>query len=289
MESKFAAVVLAGERPGGSDFSRELGLAASVLVDVAGKSALARVIEALEASESLGSGVLCGPTEDIYLENPEFRQILQGTAFSWMQPKTGPSASALAAIKQLNRFPTLLTAGDHALLTAGLVDDFCARALELDVDVVVGLTPYSMVRAAFPESKRTVLKFSNGEFCGTNLFAVLNREGMAGPAFWSHLEADRKRPWRMARKGGLGVLLKYLFGRLSLESALGSLSQAMGCRLGYVLIDSPRAAVDVDSVADRDLAVKILAGEAKINRGRATAFHERFSAMPKPHSLHCLR
>jgi hypothetical protein len=25
------------------------------------------------------------------------------------------------------------------------------------------------------------------------------------------------------------------------------------------------------------------------NRGRATAFHERFSASPKPHSLHCLR
>ena len=50
MEKKFAAVVLAGERPGGSDFSHELGLPASVLVDVAGKSALARVIEALELS-----------------------------------------------------------------------------------------------------------------------------------------------------------------------------------------------------------------------------------------------
>ena len=81
------------------------------------------------------------------------------------------------------------------------------------------------------------------------------------PAFWSRLEADRKRPWRMARKGGFGTLLKYLFGRLSLEDALGSLSQAMGCRLGYVLINTPRAAVDVDSVADRDLAVKILHGD----------------------------
>jgi molybdopterin-guanine dinucleotide biosynthesis protein A len=258
VKKNFAAVVLAGERPGGSDFSRELGLAASVLVDVAGKSALARVIEALESSESVDSGVLCGPAEEVYRENLEFRQILQGTAFGWMQPKTGPSASALAAIEQLNRFPTLLTAGDHALLSAGLIDDFCSRALELDVDVVVGLTPYSLVRTAFPESKRTVLKFSNGEYCGTNLFAILNREGMAGPAFWSRLEADRKRPWRMARKGGLVVFLKYLFGRLSLEGALGSLSQAMGCRLGYVLINSPRAAVDVDSVADRDLAVKIL-------------------------------
>jgi hypothetical protein len=228
------------------------------------------VIGALESSESVGSGVLCGPTEDIYRENPEFQQILEQSSFDWIEPRTGPSASALAAIEHLNSFPTLLTAGDHALLTAGLIDDFCTRAVEMDVDVAVGLAPYSIVRAAFPESKRTVLKFSNGEYCGTNLFAILNREGMAGPAFWSRLEADRKRPWRMARKGGLGVLLKYLFGRLSLEDALGSLSQAMGCRLGYVLINSPRAAVDVDTVADRDLAVKILAGDLPTDLSQAS-------------------
>jgi molybdopterin-guanine dinucleotide biosynthesis protein A len=261
MEKKFAAVVLAGERPGGSDFSRELGLPASVLVEVAGKSALARVIESLELSESVDTGLLCGPEEKVYQENPEFKRILDHSSFNWMAPQTGPSASALAGIERLNRFPTLLTAGDHALLSAGLVDDFCARAVELDVDVAIGLVPYSIVRAAFPETKRTVLKFSNGEYCGSNLFAILNRHGAAGPAFWSHLEADRKRPWRMVRKGGLGMLLKYLFGRLSLESALESLSRAMGCRLGYVLINSPRAAVDVDSVADRDLAVKILLGD----------------------------
>ena len=34
----FSAVILAGERPGGSAFARELGLPASVLVNVAGKT-----------------------------------------------------------------------------------------------------------------------------------------------------------------------------------------------------------------------------------------------------------
>ena len=268
MGAKFAAVVLAGERPGRSDFSRELGLAASVLVEVAGKSALARVIEALESSESVEAGVLCGPAENVFQENPEFQQILEGSSFRWMAPKMGPSASALAGIEQLNSFPTLLTAGDHALLTAGLVDDFCSRALDLDVDVVFGLAPYSIVRAAFPETKRTVLKFSDGQYCGTNLFAILRPEGMAGPAFWSRVEADRKRPWRMVRRMGLGVglsmLLRYLLGRLTLDSVVDSLSRVMGCRVGCVLIDEPRVAVDVDSVADRDLAERVLLAE--INR-----------------------
>ena len=268
MNKKFSAVVLAGERPGRSDFSRELGLAASVLVNVAGKSALARVIEALESSESVEAGVLCGPAQNVFQENPEFQQILEGSSFRWMAPKLGPSASALAGIEQLNSFPTLLTAGDHALLTAGLVDSFCTRELDLDVDVdvVFGLAPYSIVRAAFPETKRTVLKFSDGQYCGTNLFAILSPDGKAGPAFWSRVEADRKRPWRMVRRMGLGVglsmLLRYLLGRLTLDSVLDSLSRVMGCRVGCVLLDEPRVAVDVDSVADRDLAERVLLGES---------------------------
>ena len=261
--NKFAAVVLAGERPGGSAFSRELGLAASVLVDVAGKPALARVIDALEASGMVEGGLLGGPVEEIYRDNEEFRQILSGSSFQWTAPESGPSASALAALEQLDHFPVLLTAGDHALLTPDLVDFFCREAVKMDVDIVVGLAPYAIVHAAYPESKRTVLKFSDGQYCGTNLFAILNREGKAGPACWQEVEALRKHPWRMVRRLGMGLLLRYLFGRLSLDKALESLSSIMGCRAGYVLIEVPRAAVDVDSVADRDLAVKILQGERK--------------------------
>jgi molybdopterin-guanine dinucleotide biosynthesis protein A len=256
--NKFVAVVLAGERPGGSAISRELGLAASVLVDVAGKSALARVIEALETSEMVEGGLLCGPAEEIYINNKEIQQILNVSSFQWTAPESGPSASALATLEQLDRFPVLLTAGDHALLSPGLVDFFCREAAKMDVDAVIGLAPYAVVHAAYPQSKRTVLKFSDGRYCGTNLFAILNREGKAGPAFWQELEAQRKRPWRMARHLGAGLLLRYLCGRLSLEKALQSLSRAMGCRIGYVRIEEARAAVDVDSVADRDLAEKIL-------------------------------
>ena len=103
--SKFSAIVLAGERPGGSALSRELGLAASVLVDVAGKPALARVVDALEASEMIDGGLLCGPAEDVFRENGEFREILNGTSFQWKAPAEGPSASALAALDQLDSFP----------------------------------------------------------------------------------------------------------------------------------------------------------------------------------------
>ncbi len=260
-ENRFACIVLAGERPGGSAFSRELGLAASVLVEVAGKSSLQRVIETLESSTTVSGGILCGPAKTVYDSTPELGRILQGTAFEWMPPRTGPSASAVAGIEKLGRFPILLTAGDHALLTPAIVEDFCNRASQQDADLVFGLAPYALVREAYPDSKRTVLRFSDGAWCGTNLFAILTREGKAGPAFWSSVEADRKRPWRMARKIGPGLILKFFLGRLTLESVLQALSRAMGCRVGCVVIENPRVAVDVDSVADRDLAEKILLAE----------------------------
>jgi len=154
----------------------------------------------------------------------------------------------------------LLTAGDHALLTGEIVDDFCIQALSTDLgyDLVIGFVPYTLVKAAWPESRRTVLKFSNGQFCGSNLFAIMNPQGRKALDFWRQSEADRKHPWRIARRFGLMALILYLLRRLSLEDALGGLSAAAGCRIGHVKVNFARAAVDVDSVEDQQLAEQVL-------------------------------
>ena len=61
-QASISAVVLAGGRPGGSDFSRELELPAGVLAEVDGQTALERVIGALRASHCVDGGLLCGPS-----------------------------------------------------------------------------------------------------------------------------------------------------------------------------------------------------------------------------------
>lgn len=258
----FRAVVLAGERPGGSALSRQLGLVSGVLVDVAGKSALQRVIEALESAQQVRGGILCGPTDEIYSATADFERILTGTGFTWLAPKSGPSASAIHAVQTIDSYPVLLTAGDHALLNADLVDSFCRSARTIGADIVAGLAPHAVVQAAYPESKRTVQRYRDGTFCGTNLFAVMNQQGLAALNFWQAVEAQRKRPWKIARKLGIGFMLRYLLHRVTLDAAFRRLSAISGCRAAYVLVDSARAAVDVDSVADRDLAEKILRAES---------------------------
>jgi len=258
--SGFQSIILAGERPGGSALSHAFAIPSSVLVPVAGKPCLLRVMEAIKNSRYAQGGVICGPTASVLEQSEDLQRLLQDPQFEWLAPATGPAASALVALEKLEHYPALLTAGDHALLTGDIVDDFCMQAQALDAkpDFVIGLVPYALVQAAWPESKRTVLKFSDGSFCGSNLFAILNPGGRQALSFWSQAEADRKHPWRIARRFGPVALLRYLFRRLTLDDALQALSKAAGCNIGYVRIEHARAAVDVDSIADQKLAEQIL-------------------------------
>jgi GTP:adenosylcobinamide-phosphate guanylyltransferase len=266
---KFRTVVLAGERPGGNALSHAFNIPASVMVPVAGKLALAHVIQAIADSREAHGGIICGPAADIVETTPELKSLLQTSGHQWLEQATGPAASAISALEKLNHYPALLTAGDHALLTGEIIDDFCGQALthtptrHSGYDLVVGFVPFKLVNAAWADSKRTVLKFADGGFCGSNLFAVLSPEGLKALAFWRQAEADRKQPWRIARRFGFVALLRYLFRRLTLEDAMRSLSAAAGCRIGYVEVKFARAAVDVDSVEDQRLAERILSSKTQ--------------------------
>ncbi|MGB5621607.1 MAG: hypothetical protein WBN65_03855, partial [Gammaproteobacteria bacterium] len=180
----------------------------------------------------------------------------------WLAPGPGPAASTLAALESIDQYPALVTAGDHALLSAAILDAFFSGVADRDEDVLIGLVPYDTVRSAFPDSRRTVLRFSDGKFCGSNLFAFRAREGLGAVRFWRRVESDRKRPWRVASRLGLWTLLRYIAGRCPVAEAFRVLSVKAGCRVGYVALNDPRAAVDVDSVEDWRLAEEILGRSA---------------------------
>lgn len=253
------AIVLAGERPGGNALARALGLEAGVLAEVAGQSCLERVLGALRASDTVGGGLLVGPRREIREASPVISGLLADGDYAWRAPATGPAASAVTAMAECDTFPLLLTTGDHALLTPGLIDDFCARAALVPADVVVGLVAWARVRAAWPESRRTLLRFADGACCGSNLFLLRTRRAAAALDYWRAIESERKRPWRIARHLGLATLARYLTGTLTRDAALALLSRRARATVGYVMLDDPSAAVDVDSSADLALAERILA------------------------------
>ncbi len=254
------AVVLAGQRAGPTALCAQAGVAVEVLVPVGGVPAIERVLGALASSARARPAVVVGPAAEVLSAHPEVRALIENAGAAWRAPAGDPASSALAGVAD-QAPPTLVTSGDHALLCASIVDAFCEAAYRMPEDLIVGLVPYDAVRAAYPDSRRTVLKFADGARCGANLYFLRTEAARRGVEFWVAMQRDRKRPWRIARRLGWRLLLRYLTGRLTLGSALEALSDRAGCRVGSVPVEEPRAAVDVDSVDDWHLAQRIV-GEA---------------------------
>jgi len=254
-------VVLAGERPGGNALAQALGLPSALLAEVAGKAVIRWTFDALFAANHARL-MLVGPQSHLLKQHEVFAQLADDPRVQWLEPQDGPAASAVHGIERLAAYPILLTAADHALLQGRWVDDFVKRSLQTaqttNADIVIGLVPYASVAQEFPKSKRTLLRFVDGPFCGSNLFLVATPQGLRAVRFWRSLERLRKSPWRMASALGWRLCIRYLLRRLSLEDAMAALSDAAGCRVQVCKLTEPRLAVDVDSLADYELASSLL-------------------------------
>lgn len=254
--SQFGVAVLAGERAGRDAVARAEGVRSKVLVDIAGMPMLQRVLDMVAGLEGRTAVHLCGPDPDIVAATPWLETRIAGGDLLWQPPQRSPARSAAALLEAAfagcvdASAALLLTTGDHPLLTAATAKRFVEDALATDADVVVGLASHARVQEAFPEGRRTALKLADGPFCGCNLFFFRGPAGRELLAFWQGLEADRKRPGRMAATLGFGIVLRYLAGRLTSTRALARIGELTGVRVAAVTVADPDAAVDVDSLAD---------------------------------------
>ncbi len=151
-----------------------------------------------------------------------------------------------------------ITTADHALLTPKIIDHFAACAEQSDADLAMGVVAESVIRASYPSTTRTYLRFRDGRYSGANLFAFQLPQALRAADFWIRAEAFRKRPWRLASTFGPTTLLLFALRRLSLEQALERASRAIGCQVRAVPLPFAEAAIDVDRPSDLDLASEIL-------------------------------
>lgn len=254
------ALVLAGERPGGNALAKAHNSKSSLTLDLNGRPIFDWSLTAIKDS-AIERIILIGPSADA-ASHPQFVSWLGKEMIERVEPAEGPAASAVKGSLAANEWPLLLTAADHALLRGTWIDAFCAQAQESaedsSTDLIVGLVNYARVHKRFPDSKRTLLKFSDGAYCGSNLFYLATPAASDALSFWSTLESQRKTPWKIAWGLGFGVCLRYFLGRLSVVDAFAVLSKRTGVSVGFCKLDEPELAVDVDSAADLELASLVL-------------------------------
>jgi GTP:adenosylcobinamide-phosphate guanylyltransferase len=170
---------------------------------------------------------------------------------------SGPSHSVRDGIAALGA-PLLVTTADHALLRPEWITRFLAD-VPADADVAALLARRDVIEAAAPGTRRTYLRFADGAWSGCNLFHFATPRAVAALDLWAQVEADRKRPWRIVRRLGIGTLLRYMSGRLTLVAALAHLGRLANLKAAAVASPFGLAAVDVDKPDDLDLVRDLLA------------------------------
>ena len=253
-------LILAGARSGRDPVAEATGVSIKVLANVGGMTMVERVLTTLELSSLVQQRVLCGPSWQVVEEQAVLHDLVEKNTIRWVAPQQGPSSSVKRFLEQYPQdLPLLVTTADHALLTVEMVEYFIQKASHAQADVAVALVPYAVVANAYPESKRTVIRFKGGGYCGCNLFLLGTSKAQRLVEFWTQVEQERKRPIRLIRRLGWRMLFQYVLGKLTLSDALGELSQRMGLSIQEIILPFPEAAVDVDTVEDLALVEQILA------------------------------
>lgn len=254
----FTAVVLAGSRGLSDPVAAAAGAPCKAVVSVGGRPMLLRVLAALTDSGAVDGITVVGLPEAA-MGQAEVSAALARPGIQVVGGRETPVRSLVAAMAGLDEAtPVLATTADHVLLRGEIVDRFLGDARGAGADVVIGLTTLAAVRAVSADTRRTVLRFRDGEYCGCNLYAFLTPRGRAAAEFWTRIEAHRKHPARVVRMLGPLTLLRYLLGILTLDGALARLSRRCGARIAAVRVPYGEAAIDVDKPDDLRQAEALL-------------------------------
>lgn len=252
-------MLLAGERAGGDPLARHFGVPSKALIEVAGRSMLARVTETLLASPEIRRVVILAQRPEILMTG-DAERFARHPKIILAESEDGIAASLSAiAGSDAAPFPLLITTADHVLLTPAIFAEFLAATG--DCDVAIGVGERSTLESRYPGNRRTWLKFSDGQYSGANLFALRNLKAASALTLWESIEQDRKRVWRIFARFGPWLLLRALTRSITFSRAVQRAGARLSLRAKPVILSAPEAAIDVDKLADFELAQAVLTSE----------------------------
>lgn len=241
----FTALILAGQRSATGDGLN--GAQLKALLPVAGTPMIDRVVKTVSASKHIKNIVICGP-----------QSLGAWTNVTFFPTGSSPANSILQFLEsRSDAAPVFVTTADHPLLTTEMVDHFLSGAVKSDTDIVIGMVDNNLVKSTYAAS-RTGYKFRDGVWKSCNLFACMTPHVTRMVHFWQFVEKNRKKPWRVVRAFGLWTLISVLVGRWDLRQALMRAGSRVGITASPVIMPWPEAAIDVDTLADKNLAESIL-------------------------------
>tara|TARA_R110002110_G_scaffold30416_6_gene107846 strand:- start:281 stop:1123 length:843 start_codon:yes stop_codon:yes gene_type:complete len=252
----WTAIILAGQRPEGDPMAAHCQVAYKALIPIAGQTMLERVTRALLASADIGRIVIMGQSPEALKAGLD-SDLGENQRIGFAQSGDGIATSIhKIAGSALAPWPVLVTTADNALLTGEILD--CFFRAHTGQDVAVGVVERRTMLAAYPDARRTWLKFRGGAYSGANLFALHNAAARPALALWSTVEKDRKKGWKIFARFGPWLLIRALSRTIGFEDAMARAGKRLSLRAEPVVLPVAEAAIDVDKPGDLELVTRIL-------------------------------
>ena len=253
----WSAIVLAGSRPGIDPLSAHFGVESKALIPVGGEAMLSRVVRSLLEEPRVGRIYLLAQHIDAIMADPTMVWADGHTQIVPVRSGNGISTSILDAIaRHQPGWPVLVTTADHALLTREIVSHFMDAA---DCcDLAVGLVSSEVIKASYPHSRRSWLRFRRGAYTGANLFALRSADTARALELWAAVEQKRGSLWRIAMRFGPWLLMRAALRTMPLYDAIAHAGLRLRLFAKPVVLPFAEAGIDVDKPSDHSLAEKII-------------------------------
>jgi GTP:adenosylcobinamide-phosphate guanylyltransferase len=249
------ALLVAGRRPGLDPLAQHFGVQDKALIAIAGEAMLSRVARTLVDHPAVARiVVLAQEPEDLLAAIPWMEGHPKISTRSGGASVSEAVANAIAAESQ--GFPFLLTTADNVLLDHAILDAFIADAR--DHDLAVGMVERRVLLSAYPGNRRTWLKFRGGAWSGANLFWLGDPKVAGVLALWRTIEQERKRGRAVIRAFGPLMLAAVGLRLLTLQQAIRIAGRRFRLDAAAVPLPFAEACIDVDSVADHQMAEAII-------------------------------
>jgi len=243
------AVVLAGELD--ERLRNSYQAPSKGLLPLAGRPCLQYVMEALRATPEIARIALAGPAAVIDHPAGEMSDV-KLTAESTIVEKLTAAAEAFGEDRKL-----MMVACDIPLVTPNSLGDVVRRC-PADCAFFHPLVSRAAARRDFPEHRWVFIKLRESVVVTTNVILLDPGLLTSRPDLARMMEELRRHPTRMALQWGLGFLLKFKLGLLSLDYCERFFSDFLGAPCRGMICDHTDLAMDLDRPEDAPMLERAL-------------------------------
>lgn len=245
--AKVDAIILAGGKITGA-FAHKAGARYKCFIRIANRFLVERAVDALRGSSRVGRIAIVGPARELTARGLDARVdvVVEGE-----QRGLANAVRGFEALQPSGR--VLLLGSDLPFITGEAIDDFIGRCPP-DADICYPVIARGETEARFSEIRKRCFRLGRECLAGGGGAVLVNPGVILANRQWLEAGfASRRSQLGLARKLGVGFLLRYVLRRVTLAEIEARGSGLLGCKCQAVRGVRPELAIDVDTEADFDM------------------------------------